>query len=101
LTGTGFADFVVDLVGTSLATQESVPAAFALVTAYGDDPWQALCAAAQLGGDSDTIAAMTGAMLGAACGKSALPDKAIRQVAEVNRLALDEVAHGLLDIRWS
>ena len=86
--------------GTSLATQESVPAAFALVTAYGDDPWQALCTAAQLGGDSDTIAAMTGAMLGAACGRSALPDQAIRQVAEVNRLDLDAVARRLLDIRW-
>ncbi len=93
-------DFIVDLVGTSLATQESVPAAFALVAAYGDDPWLALCTAAGLGGDSDTVAAMTGAMLGAARGTSALPDRAIRQVAEVNRLDMEPVARRLLDIRW-
>ncbi len=94
-------DFVVDLVGTSLATQESVPAAFALVAAYGDDPWGALCAAAQLGGDTDTIGAMTGAMLGAACGRSALPEGAIRQVAEVNRLDIDQTVTRLLEIRWA
>ncbi len=99
LTGEALADFVVDLVGTSLATQESVPAAFALALACDDDPWQALCTAAQLGGDSDTIAAMTGAMLGAANGRGALPDQAIREVARVNRLDLDEVAVRLLEIR--
>jgi ADP-ribosylglycohydrolase len=101
LTPSALQDFVVDLVGTSLATQESVPAAFALVAAYGDDPWRAVCTAAQLGGDADTIAAMTGAMLGAACGRSAFPDKAIRQVAEINKLDVDGVVRRLLEIRWA
>jgi hypothetical protein len=49
---------VVELVGTSIATQESVPAAFAILALHPDDPWQACLTAESLGGDSDTIAAV-------------------------------------------
>src|SRR5207248_7348835 len=44
---------VYRLVGTSLATQESVPAAFAVAAASPDDPWLACRIAASLGGDCD------------------------------------------------
>ena len=47
---------------------ESVPAAFAVLAAFPDDPWQACLLAASLGGDSDTIAAMAGAVAGACHG---------------------------------
>ena len=60
------ADLIYTLVGTSLATQESVPAAFAVLAAVPDDPWQACRLAASLGGDCDTIAAMAGAVAGPA-----------------------------------
>ena len=59
--------------GTSLATQESVPAAFAVATASPEDPWLACRMAASLGGDCDTIAAMTGAICGACHGVEAFP----------------------------
>ncbi|MEP7025670.1 MAG: ADP-ribosylglycohydrolase family protein, partial [Actinomycetota bacterium] len=55
-------DVIVTLVGTSLATQESVPAAFAVLATSPDDPWLACRLAASLGGDSDTIGAMAGAI---------------------------------------
>src|SRR5262249_27714954 len=48
------ASAVYDLVGTSLATQESVPAAFAVLAASPGDPWLACRLAASLGGDCDT-----------------------------------------------
>ncbi len=96
---TAVPDLVVDLVGTSLVTQESVPAAFAIATAYVDDPWRGLCVAAGLGGDTDTVAAMAGAIMGAARGRKALPDKAIQQISEVNGLDLDSLAARLLRIR--
>jgi ADP-ribosylglycohydrolase len=48
---------VSTLVGTSLAAQESVPAAFAVLAASPDDPWLACRLAASVGGDCDTIAA--------------------------------------------
>lgn len=101
LSGSALTKLIDDLVGTSLATQESVPAAFALVAANLRDPWRALCTAAQLGGDSDTIGAMAGAVLGAACGTAALPDKAVRLVADVNQLDMEPVARRLLELRWA
>lgn len=92
-------DLVTDLLGTSLAAQESVPAAFAIAASHAADPWRAMCVAASLGGDADTVASMVGALLGACLGVEGLPLWAIRQVAEVNALDLDPVADHLLEIR--
>jgi ADP-ribosylglycohydrolase len=93
------ASAVYTLVGTSLAAQESVPAAFAVLAASPDDPWLACRLAASLGGDCDTIAAMAGAIGGACHGAAALPESARRTVAQVNDLRLDEVAADLLALR--
>ena len=71
------AELIYTLVGTSLATQESVPAAFAVLAAVPADPWQACLLAASLGGDCDTIAAMAGAISGACYGVTAFPPAAI------------------------
>lgn len=91
---------VVDLlVGTSSATQESVPAAFAIADLY-DDPWTAARAAARLGGDADTIAAMAGAMVGARAGFSAIPEAAYEQLLAANPdLDLIRLADDLLELR--
>jgi ADP-ribosylglycohydrolase len=99
------ADEVLDqvdvLVGTSLATQESVPAAFAMLAAAPDDPWLAVRLAASAGGDTDTIAAITGAIGGACHGAGAFPEQARVTVSAVNGLELDEVTAGLLAVRDS
>jgi ADP-ribosylglycohydrolase len=92
-------DVVYRLVGTSLATQESVPAAFAVLAASGDDPWLTCRIAASLGGDTDTIAAMAGAIAGACHGVAAFPPAAREMVERVNHLGLDELAAGLLAVR--
>ena len=92
---------VVELVGTSLATQESVPAAFAVLALHSDDPWQACLTAASLGGDSDTIAAMAGAIAGACHGMDGWPPDAVRTVQEVNQLDLETLAEKLLALRAS
>ena len=92
-------DLVYALVGTSLATQESVPAAFALLAAAPADPWLACRMAASAGGDTDTIAAITGAIGGACHGAAAFPEQARLAVTAVNGLQLDEVAAALLAVR--
>ncbi|HZC63048.1 MAG TPA: ADP-ribosylglycohydrolase family protein [Streptosporangiaceae bacterium] len=94
-------DAVDTLVGTSLATQESVPAAFAMLAAAPDDPWLAVRMAASAGGDTDTIAAITGAVGGACHGAAAFPEQARVTVSAVNGLHLDEVAAALLAVRDS
>jgi ADP-ribosylglycohydrolase len=90
---------VVELVGTSIATQESVPAAFAILALHPDEPWQACLTAASLGGDSDTIAAMTGAIAGACHGMDQWPKHAVQTVREINNLDLETVADKLLALR--
>jgi ADP-ribosylglycohydrolase len=92
------AEVIYSLVGTSLATQESVPAAFAVLSAVPDDPWQACLLAASLGGDCDTIAAMAGAISGACHGLSAFPRHAVETI-DAHGLGLAELADSLLALR--
>jgi len=92
------AELIYTLVGTSLATQESVPAAFAALAAVPADPWRACLLAASLGGDCDTIAAMAGAVAGACHGVEAFPSGAIA-VIDAHGLDLPALADDLLALR--
>lgn len=89
--------FLRERIGTSLLTQESVPAALILAVRFADAPWQALLQAANLGGDTDTIGAMCGAVLGA-CGAD-FPAAESAQVLARNALPLDATVRGLLGLR--
>lgn len=91
---------ISSLVGTSVATQESVPAALAIASRYADDPWRGVCAAASLGGDSDTVAAMAGAVLGASHGVEGFPPDAVAFLESANpEFNLRGLAAQLLEIR--
>jgi ADP-ribosylglycohydrolase len=92
------AELIYTLVGTSLATQESVPAAFAVLAVAPDDPWQACLLAASLGGDCDTIAAMAGAIAGACAGVEAFPPEALA-VIDAQDLGLTALADDLYALR--
>jgi ADP-ribosylglycohydrolase len=92
------AELIYTLVGTSLATQESVPAAFAVLAAVPGDPWHACLLAASLGGDCDTIAAMAGAIAGACHGVTAFPPEAIA-VIDAQGLDLAPLADDLYALR--
>jgi ADP-ribosylglycohydrolase len=91
-------DLIYRLVGTGLATQESVPAAFAALAVTADDPWLTVRLAASLGGDCDTIAAMAGAVAGACHGVDAFPAEAVA-VIDRHQLDLPGLATGLLALR--
>jgi len=92
------AGLIYTLVGTSLATQESVPAAFAVLAAVPGDPWLAARLAASLGGDCDTIAAMAGAIAGACHGAGSFPAEAVA-VIDAHGLGLAALAGDLLALR--
>ncbi|MFD7712765.1 ADP-ribosylglycohydrolase family protein [Streptomyces sp. NPDC059785] len=89
-------DRIDALIGTSVASQESVPAAFAVLALTGGDPWRSALLAANLGGDSDTIGAVAGAIAGSVHGLSALPAAAVRTLREVNDLELEPLTRQLL-----
>jgi len=92
------AELIYTLVGTSLATQESVPAVFAVLAAVPGDPWRACLLAASLGGDCDTIAAMAGAVAGACYGVAAFPADAIATI-DGHGLELGALAGDLYALR--
>jgi ADP-ribosylglycohydrolase len=96
------ADLLYDVIGTSVASQESVVVSFALAqqVAIGEmNAFDALCMAASLGGDTDTIAAILGAMLGACLGLGSWPVEMIDMVKSVNDLELEPLVIGLLALR--
>ncbi len=99
LRGVELIDEVNERLGTSLASNESVPAAFAILVAYRNHSWEACCVAASIGGDCDTIGAMVGAMSGACAGTSSFPQAAIRAVETTNSLDLRTVSRKLLALR--
>ncbi|WP_329114566.1 ADP-ribosylglycohydrolase family protein [Streptomyces sp. NBC_01465] len=92
-------DRIVALIGTSVASQESVPAAFAVLALTGGDPWRSALMAANLGGDSDTIGAVAGAIAGSVRGLEALPADAVQTLRTVNHLELEPVTAQLLALR--
>ena len=84
-------------VGTSVASAHAIPMAFALLAR--DPSPQALLDAANIGGDTDTIGAIAGAILGAALGVEVLDGCDLARVEEVSRLDLRSVALELLELR--
>jgi ADP-ribosylglycohydrolase len=66
---------------------------------YQSNPWEGCCTAASIGDDTDTIAAIAGAMLGASCGSGGFSETAINTVETINGLNLRGVAEDLLALR--
>jgi ADP-ribosylglycohydrolase len=92
-------DALVDEIGTGVAVEQSVPAAFGVAALAPDNAWRASTIAAGLGGDTDTIAAIAGAMVGACTGLSSLPAEAVATIRRVNDLDLEALAMHLLALR--
>ena len=88
---------LVEQVGTSVASAQAIPMAFALL-ARNPSP-QALLDAANIGGDTDTIGAIAGAILGGALGEQVLPADSLSMIEEVSHLGLPSVALELLELR--
>jgi len=85
-----------DLVGSTLATSETVPTAFGVFVLADGDP--RLCArySAAVSGDADTVGAMACAIAGAWRGIDAIPAAWIETLESVNReYDFRGVAHGL------
>ena len=88
---------LVEQIGTSVASAHAIPMAFALLAR--DPSPRALLDAANLGGDTDTIGAIAGAILGAALGVQVLPADSLSMIEEVSHLGLSSVAGDLLELR--
>ncbi|GAB7387568.1 hypothetical protein BSNK01_14050 [Bacillaceae bacterium] len=67
------AEEVIASLGNGTAAHESVPTAIYSFLRHSEDFKEAVCYAVNLGGDADTLGAMTGALAGAYLGVEAIP----------------------------
>jgi ADP-ribosylglycohydrolase len=90
------ARFAFEVIGTGEAPWELVTSAFAILRAASGKPVPALLAAANVGGDTDTLGAIVGALVGALGGINALDATMVKQVEQVNGLDLSAVAREII-----
>ncbi len=91
-----------DVIGTTLAISESVPAAFGVLAMAEGDPKQAAIYAAALSGDADTIGAMACAIAGAWRGEDVFEPAIVQKLRSANpELDFDGVAIGLAALAQS
>lgn len=87
-------------VGNSVLMVQSVPAAIGIFVAAGGDPLLCAMGGANIGNDTDTIAAMAAAMAGALRGYDALPQAMIATIHAANSEDISQLADGLTAIAW-
>ncbi len=88
-----------DIVGSTLAISESVPAAFGVLAMAGGDPLQTAIYAAALAGDADTVGAMACAIAGAWRGIDAFPADVLATLRSANsELDFEATARRLTDL---
>jgi ADP-ribosylglycohydrolase len=84
-------------VGNSVLAAESVPAAIGVVAYAKADPLRTIALSASIGNDTDSIATMAGAIVGAMRGTAALPQDLLAEFKRTNgaEFDLDGLAAGL------
>lgn len=92
---------IADRIGNGVAAVESVPMAFAILRIAEGDPWRAAVLSSNIGGDTDTIGAISCCMASAVSGLAAIPGHAIETVTTINALEIEPIADALLKIRHS
>jgi len=87
-------------VGNSVLSAESVPAAIGVVAYAKGDPLRTISLSASIGNDTDSIATMAGAIVGAWVGTEALPQALLTEFRAANAadFDLDALASGLAAI---
>ncbi len=83
-------------IGADMKCENSIPTAIALFHSAQGEPMTAILSAVNMGGDTDTIASMVGAIAGAYRGIEAFPEEAVNLVEEVNDIKLWELAQALV-----
>ena len=92
-------DFLFSVLGTGLESADVFSAVFALFLAYPGETFKVICLAASVGGDTDTIAALVGALSRAYDPESSIPTSVVKTVYMVNNLALDSLSMQLINLR--
>ena len=90
-------DEISDYIGSGLMAVEAVPAAIGLCVAAGGKTVDGICAAVNIGNDTDTVATMVGGILGALNGVESMPDSYMEVIECENKFGLAELAKGIAE----
>lgn len=85
--------------GNGIAAHEAVGAALCAARRHPDDPLAAVLFAIRMGGDTDTIAAIAGSIVGAWSGAVAIPERLVSRIEQRSRI--EAVAARLADATLS
>lgn len=92
----GSAAGIASALGTDISALGSVPGAIALFLRWPDDAEKAMATAVEVGGDTDTVASMVGALAGARVGDTGLPTGWVDRLEDADELAAVADALGSL-----
>jgi len=81
-----------DIIGAGLNAFEAIPCAFGIVAACPNDAFSAIKMGVNIGDDTDTVATMVGAIVGALYGMSNIPEKFIDVIDKANGFDLRNFA---------
>jgi ADP-ribosylglycohydrolase len=89
-------DLPYSLVNVQSSVNECVPTSVGIFLIFRHDPEEAICAAARVGGDTDTAACIVGALSGAYHGVSKLPKRWLDKIGERDRI--EKAISGLIGL---
>lgn len=92
-------DELADAIGNSVASYESVAAAFAIARRANGNVWNAALIAANFGDDTDTIGAIGCAICGAGSGMTGIPADKHAALLAANDIEIDALAERLVAMR--
>lgn len=91
-----FLQNLYDVIGTGLPSNESIPAAIAIADRCGGDVIRCGILAANAGGDTDTLGAISCAISGAISGADRFPEEIITVLESANEFNFKEMAERLV-----
>ncbi len=92
-------DLLYTTCGVGMDPTELVPTAVGLFALHKGDPTKSVPAAANMGGDTDTLASIVGALSGAHSGIRAFPEGWVDTVEKVNNLNFERLTAILVAVR--
>lgn len=84
-----------DVVGTGLNANEAIPAAFGFFVASQGRLLDGVYMGVNCGNDTDTVAAMTGALCGAYSGAAGVPESHIELLSKVNEMDIKGISEAV------
>lgn len=92
---------LADVVGAGLNANEAVPCVFGILTATKAEPLSAIQMGVNIGNDTDTVATMVGAIVGAMSGVGCIPQSFRALIDAANPMDLPAVAKGFTEVFYA